>query len=67
MNMKTWMNPELEELEIELTAAKGDGNHCEEHWPGNGHSGDCTPDCAHYSGDDGVGEEYDDPDGGTMS
>ena len=52
---------------MELTVGKGDGGHCEEHWPGNGHSGDSTPDCSHYSGDDGIGDEYDDPDGGPMS
>lgn len=46
--MKTWTNPTIEELEIKLTAEKGDGNHCEEHKPGKGHSGECTPECPDY-------------------
>lgn len=65
--MKTWTNPTIEELEIELTAGKGDKGHCELHWPGNGHAGACTPDCSQYAGDgEGNGDFYD-PDGDTMS
>ena len=66
--MKTWTTPEIEELEIRLTATvhgdgtgKGDKGHCEEHWSngqGNGHSGECTPDCDYYDGDHPV---YPDP------
>lgn len=65
--MKTWTNPELEELEIELTAGKGDKGHCELHWPGNGHAGPCTPDCSGYNGDGEGDGSYYDPDGDTMS
>lgn len=66
MNMKTWMNPELEELEIELTAGKGDKGHCELHWPGNGHGGSCNCDLNSGNDDDDNGSYYD-PDGDTMS
>ena len=58
--MKTWTNPTIEELEIKLTATvhgdgtgKGDETHCEEHWSngqGNGHSGECGPDCKGWTG-----------------
>ena len=64
--MKTWTNPTIEELAIELTAGKGDGGHCELHWPGNGHSGECSPECSQDAGN-GEGGEYIDPDGDTMS
>ena len=61
MNMKTWKNPELEELKIELTAAKGSKNHCEAHWGhGQGAGGACTPDCPGW-------ESYEETEGETMS
>ena len=67
--MKTWTNPTIEELAIELTAGKGDSGHCELHWPGNGHGGACN---CNLGGGNGVGNNdnggsYYDPDGDTMS
>lgn len=64
--MKTWTNPTIEELKIELTAGKGDKGHCELHWPGNGHGGPCNCNLGggSSSGDNG---SYYDPDGDTMS
>lgn len=54
--MKTWMNPEIEVLDVRLTATvhgdgtgKGDGKHCETHWS-NGHNGECGPGCDQYTG-----------------
>ena len=68
--MKTWTNPTIEELAIELTAGKGDKGHCELHWPGNGHGGPSN--CNLGGGGNGVGNNdnggsYYDPDGDTMS
>ena len=60
MNMKTWKNPELEELKVELTAAKGNKKFCEIHKHGNGHGGPCTPDCSGW-------DAYDESEGETMS
>ena len=67
--MKTWTNPTMEELAIELTAGKGDKGHCELHWPGNGHGGPCN---CNLGGGNGVGNSdnggsHYDPDGDTMS
>ena len=56
--MKTWTNPEIEELDVSLTAYGNDRNHCEwchnsvDHSNGNashGHGGTC-PACG-QSGD----------------
>lgn len=52
--MKTWTNPEIEELKISLTAGKGDDNHCEAHKNGNGHAYECNPGCDGWSDEGGT-------------
>ena len=63
--MKTWTNPELEELEIWLTAKKADPNHFEGCKPGEGHGGKEEDPNPFPGEEDDDGEGWDDE--GTMA